>query len=331
MSLLNDLLNDLAKQGKHKQTIFTLTPVPYQHSFSFIKQTLFTLFFLSFLLFAGLVCSKIAEKSNPKIRNLQLVESMVPSSSIPSIKPKPTPLKSSVMISYIEPLALPTTPPKDEVLEEWPNDEELFEDASPRITKIDSPQTLQEWHEASLNKALKAIDQGFDDKAIHILKGILKKIPKANDARESLASLYLAYGNYASAAKLLNEGLHYSPRNAALLTMKARLYLDKGESKAAIHLLSSYKPSLKRHPDFYATMAAALQAEGDIIKAGALYKALLQVEPHNGQYWLGYAISLEHGNQAQQAKGAYLRASQDLDAEKLVRDYAEDRLKLLQG
>lgn len=85
------------------------------------------------------------------------------------------------------------------------------------------------------------------------------------------------------------------------------------------------------YPDFYGTLAAALQSVGRVLEAGSLYRSLIQVDPNDGRYWLGYAIALEHNNKANQAIAAYIRASQNPDSEPTVRDYAENRLKILQG
>ena len=85
------------------------------------------------------------------------------------------------------------------------------------------------------------------------------------------------------------------------------------------------------YPDFYATLAAAFQSEGRILEAGNLYRSLIQVDPQDGRYWLGYAIALEHNKKLNQAIEAYNRASQSPETDPTVLDYAEKRLKVLQG
>jgi MSHA biogenesis protein MshN len=249
---------------------------------------------------------------------------------------------SPTKVSYIEPIDSPSSSfivlDTQEGTNEWGDNQELndlnevlAEESTVKINKVYSPQTLDEWRNTELNKALKSIDDGFDVEAIGILQKIVEKIPTASDARENLAVLYLYNDDYASAAKIVNEGLKYAPANAALITIKARLSLDQGKADQAVKILSRYKPSIAAYPDYYGTFAAALQSQGRIAEAGSIYKALLQVEPNNGQYWLGYAIALEHNKKANEAIQAYTQASQKTDSDPSVREYAEDRLKTLQG
>ena len=113
--------------------------------------------------------------------------------------------------------------------------------------------------------------------------------------------------------------------------MVVLLLLEQGKSVESLELVTRYQPVMSTYPDFYGVMAAAFQAEGRIREAGTLYKSLIQVDPNNGQYWLGYAISLEHNHESTQAIAAYTRASQSPDSESVVRAYAENRLKTLQG
>lgn len=265
----------------------------------------------------------------------------IPETMTPKVAPEVQPVN---MVSYIEPVDSPfstfTVLDLDEGTNDWADNQDLNEwnevlegasTSAVKINKVYTPQTLDEWRNAELNKALKAVDEGFDAEAIVILQKVLEKIPTASDVRENLAVLYLYNNDYVNADKMVNEGLKYAPANAALITIKARLSLDQGKADLAVKLLSHYKPSMNVYPDYYGTFAAALQSQGRIVEAGSIYKALLQVEPNNGQYWLGYAIALEHNNKANEARQAYLQASQKADSDPSIREYAEDRLKTLQG
>lgn len=338
MSLLNDMLHDLAKQKPAKQVTPLLIPVMSKNGKKSMKHFLLLGLALIFFLSLGLVFPKM--QSQP----VQLIEkktiSIEDASSENEIKPqlvKEVNTKSISYTSYIEPFSssashhvtfLPSEFASNEMSD---NVDTRGEPSSSSVHKVYSPQTLDEWHDAQLTKALAAIDQGFDEEAKRVFQNILVKIPGATDAIENLASLYLADGDYTHAREILNKGLESAPVNAALITMKARLFLDQNNAKNAIKLLSSHHPSITDYPDFYATLAAAFQMEGRVLEAGSIYKSLLQVDPNNGQYWLGYAISLELHNKSHQAIEAYTRATQDPGTEISVREYAEDRLKTLQG
>jgi MSHA biogenesis protein MshN len=339
MSLLNDMLQDLANQKPAKQVAPVLIPVLSKKSKITMKLGLLLSLALILLVLVGLSLFKQISVSEPVVSK-QETAMVVP--AISGLEIKPQPIKKPInYVSYIEPYISPSAERIAlQTINDEPNDEvdafneSLEFEAEPAVSSVNKvyrPQTIDEWHDALLDKAIKAIDQGFDEKAISYLQEILTKMPNSSDARENLASLYLSYGDYAHAKEVLNEGLVYAPVNAALITIKARLFMDQDNTAGAIKLLASHHPSMTEYPDYYATLAAALQSEGRVLEAGNIYKSLLQVDPNNGQYWLGYAISLEFHNKQHQAIEAYIRASKDPDIETTVRDYAENRLKTLQG
>ncbi|PWY55359.1 hypothetical protein DGG96_12060 [Legionella qingyii] len=339
MSLLNEMLHDLAKQKHTKQATPLFMPVPLRNKGA-SKKILLGLALVTLTLFLFLL-----HKHSAKM-NVQATQS-VPEAEINSfdatIKLEPivqaavTTVSEPVKrVSYIEPLASVASqrvaiqlPVATDALSNWVDNQS--EPSAAVVNKVYTPQTLEEWHDAQLNKALEAIDKGFDQEAITLLREILTRVPNASDVRENLASLYLTYGDFAHAAEIVNEGLRYTPADTALITIKARLFLDQGKAMEAINLLSKYRPSMTSYPDFYGTLAAALQSEGRILESGSIYRSLIQIDPNDGRYWLGYAIALEHNNKMNQAIEAYLRASQNPESEPTVRDYAENRLKVLQG
>jgi MSHA biogenesis protein MshN len=343
MSLLNDMLHDLSKQKPPQEAPALFHPV--QERASKVKRNIAL---VCVLVLSLLTLSFVLIKYQLDFRNTRVVQTTQTIASAPIAQPrtKETLIAASVipsitttplaLSSYIEPISAPTSfredlvePSEVEFLAEL--SEEQDEAIEPTVTKVYAPQTLEEWHNAQLTKALNAIEQGFDEKAIAILQGILVKMPSATDVRENLVALYLSYSDYSHASQVVNDGLKYAPADATLITIQGRILLDQGKASETIKLLSAHRPSMTSYPDFYAIMAAALQSEGRITEAGTLYKSLLQIDPYNGQYWLGYAMFLENNNETNQAIQAYTRASQSQDAEPLARDYAENRLKALQG
>lgn len=340
MSLLNDLLNDLAKQKSSKYLVPFLVAAPSRRQRNKV---------LPKVLIAGLLlCSCIlviyftrpslkAPEPALKIQELTRLKAKVEKEAAELIAPTVTP---TLLTSYLPPLplfksskselvAVSDSSARQNGFSDWV--ETNGEPTAALVNKVYAPQTLAEWHDAQMNKALKAMEDGLDEEAIGILQAILVKIPNASNARENLASLFLTYGDFASATEVVNEGLEHAPADIPLITIKARLILEQGKSEDALKLLSNHHPSMASYPDFYSTLAAALQLEGRIREAGSLYKALIQIDQSNGQYWLGYAISLEHNHEATQAIEAYIRASQSPESESEVRSYAENRLKTLQG
>ncbi|KTD53644.1 Anaphase-promoting complex, cyclosome, subunit 3 [Legionella santicrucis] len=344
MSLLNEMLHDLAKQKhtKHAMPLF-MPALPQRRGRSNKIILLFCLFVIAFVFYCFLFNKHVEKMSVKTAKSTSKTEGIILNTEINSepivqqtpeavvILPEPVNL-----ISYIEPVtssisqrAAIQLPGVEDKLNNWVDNQ--GEPSSIGVNKVYTPQTIEEWHDAQLNKALQAIDKGFDEEAITLLQEILVKVPNASDVRENLASLYLTYGSFAQATEVVNEGLRYAPADAALITIKARIFLDQGKARDAISLLSKYRPPMMSYPDFYGTLAAALQSVGRVRESGSLYQSLIQVDPNDGRYWLGYAIALEHNNKANQAIEAYIRASQNPDSDPTVRDYAENRLKVLQG
>jgi len=199
------------------------------------------------------------------------------------------------------------------------------------INKVFTSMTAEELHEYQLNQALEAIEAGNDPEAIRLLELVLAKFPQSVEARESLAAIYLARADLPNAMRVLDDGLQLTPNSVALSTMKARLLFEQDQTKEALALLQHFNPNIQTDPDFYGLMAAVLQSLGRVNDAGSLYKSLVEIEPSNGQYWLGYGIALEQKRATQQAIAAYKRASESYNVESPVRVYAENRLKILQG
>lgn len=340
MSLLNEMLHDLAKNKPSRQLTPLLKPasLPAKNS----RMAIIILCSFAIVLFAFivlLIMRQTTQKTLIVAENKHEIRKNVSKIDVASSEAKALPTIN--ISSYIEPMSSPASfrvalelaASEDEPLNDWVDtqDEIQNEPLTSSFNKVYAPLTLEEWHDAQLNKALKAIDDGFDERAVEILEAILIKMPSAADVRENLASLYLSFGDYVRTTRIVSEGLKYSPADAALITIKARLLLDQGKTEEAIKLLSGYRPVLSSNPDYYGTLAAALQSEGRVMEAGSIYKALIQVDPENGQYWLGYGISLEHNHKSNQAIEAYTKAIRDPDSEPSVRNYAENRLKTLQG
>ncbi|GGI85081.1 tetratricopeptide repeat protein [Legionella impletisoli] len=199
------------------------------------------------------------------------------------------------------------------------------------VEKVFNELTDKQWHDYTLNKALMAVQDGDDYKAIQLLNQIIFKFPTSNAARESLAAVYMSNGQLSKAMQVLDEGLSFKPNALGLSTMKARLLFEQDKAPEALKILSQFTPDIYRNPDFYGLLAAVYQTVGRTKEAGSLYQKLVEIDSSNGQYWLGYGIALEQRNATQQAVSAYRRASESYDIDPAVRAYAESRLKLLQG
>lgn len=320
MSLLNDMLNDLNKRKARTSTqppfIPMNNPSIITHLIDYIPWILAGSILVLFVI---LLSNEF--HSSPSIPSLQTkpMQPITHRDALPTIavmNNRPLPSKLAVI-------------PKDAFASNtMTTDEPLGSDEVKKRFVSLSP---DEWHAEQLNKALAAIEDGEDVQAIYLLQLILERIPTAMDARESLAALYLAHADYAEAIKLINDGLLMQPDAQNLQTIKAQLLFEQDKPSEALALLNRFQPTIQDDPDFYGLKAAILQTLGRFNDAGSIYKTLVDIEPSNGQYWLGFALSLENKQAIQQAITAYKRASQSYDLEPTVRAFAEDKLKQLQG
>ncbi|KTD50727.1 tetratricopeptide repeat protein [Legionella quateirensis] len=344
MSLLNNLLKDLSKQKPLKNPIPLLHAVPGNGITQFMWRLIAGGIIFIIVCIALILMNKVSDSLSKLQVPLQDESAIIVADSVLRAAPL-EPLKPISYIPALPPVQaleskLPPAPQltsEENEIPDWVDTQEDLElkaavtSESTTINKVYAPQTLSEWHDAQMNKALQSIEEGRDDRAIEYLQEILDKIPNAVNASENLASLYLTYGDFDLATAVVDEGLKHTPSDIPLISIKARLILERGKAAEAVKYLSNYHPPIETYPDFYGTLAAALQGEGKIVESGGLFKSLIQIDPTNGQYWLGYAISLEYAHDLNQAKEAYLRASQSPDSETLVRAYAENRLKKIQG
>jgi MSHA biogenesis protein MshN len=199
------------------------------------------------------------------------------------------------------------------------------------VNKVFARLTPQEWHEEQLNKALDFIEKGDESAAIRTLDFLLFKFPHSVEARESLAAIYISQNATKEAMRIVDEGLYLIPNSITLNTMKARMLFEEDQVSEALSILEQFNPNIKKDPDFFGLRAAVLQAVGRESEAGSLYKLLVELEPTNGQYWLGFGIALENKKSTQQAVVAYRKAIECFDVDPSVRAYAENRIKTLQG
>jgi len=296
MSLLNEMLNDLnvnkAQGGAAAIAMVSSKPPLFSH--------------LSVWLFIPLSCFAVFAGIVYGIDKVRLSEQLV------SVLNEPPAMLEKQYAS-----SLSTIPQKMPVTDA-------------KINKTFNALSVKEWQESALNKAYDLLDQGDEDGAKGILISILKQYPNVMAARDTLATIYLSQEEPQLAEKIIDDGLKMAPKEYSLSVIKARLLLQRESVQDALVILKSFHPRLADDPDFYGLMAAALQRLGRASESASLYKSLLEIEPANAQYWLGYAVSLENANATRQAIAAYERAGQS-NEDLAIRTYAEERIQSLQG
>lgn len=352
MSLLNDMLKDL---DKNKQGLKSSPLIALSRKHSWFQKIpdfspwLIAPFVCGALLLLYIYCydmrathtmvQPVSNDAIPQSPNLHTIApSRIERIFIPTPDPGYTSELPSIVILTSNIVPIPTLMLKSAPERPLSTSHIETEEHSPsslddniNINKVFTALTDAEWHDEQLNLALTEIQEDNDDHAEQILSRILTKLPRAIVARETLATLYLAEERYDSALQILDEGLQFSPHAITLNTIKARLFFEQNRPEDALTLLQPLKPEIRSNPDFYGLLAAILQSLGRNREAGNLYKLLVEIDPSNGQYWLGYGIALEQSKATKEAITAYKEVTGRYDIEPAVRNYAENRLKALQG
>jgi 4-amino-4-deoxy-L-arabinose transferase-like glycosyltransferase len=95
----------------------------------------------------------------------------------------------------------------------------------------------------------------------------------------NLAVLYEERGDYASAARLLGEGLERDPRNAPILCQLGRLELAMRDPARAVHYLDRCVRSDPLLPNAWFSLGVAQEAMGNLPAAAAVFQRQLEVVP----------------------------------------------------
>jgi MSHA biogenesis protein MshN len=341
MSLLNEMLKDLSRNKSKEKLPFSLVVHEKKTYFQSLSKSLPVLFFvLSCLIFLGLLISYKGRLAQTKPSDLtaEVTHGVISNPSAPQ-EDATLISQAAQKISAEEwrPSVLVPAPifsqntTTDDVFSNNIQDPFPDEDDNGGVNKVFSGLSPKEWYNEQFNKALDYIEAGNNHEAIYVLELILLKFPAASDVRESLAAIYFSEGEVTQAENIINEGLRVQPNALNLNVMKARILYEQSKAEEALSLLSRFHPNIQEEPDFYGLRAAILQSLGRTNEAGSLYKALIELQPNNSQYWLGYGMALEQKHAVQQAVAAYKKVGEGYDVEPAVRSYAEDRLKNLQG
>jgi MSHA biogenesis protein MshN len=138
---------------------------------------------------------------------------------------------------------------------------------------------------------------------------LLSEHPDFKPARTTLAAMLVKYGDSAQALTVLNAGLKQSPADKDMAELTAHILVEQGSVQQALRILKRAQPAtIQSDPDYYALMAGLYIQEKDFLQAQNFYQALTRLNPQNGNWWAGLAISSEKLGLQQAAMDAYNRA-----------------------
>jgi tetratricopeptide (TPR) repeat protein len=146
-------------------------------------------------------------------------------------------------------------------------------------------------HERLMNEARGLYSSREFARADEKMIKLLELDPLHTQGRILFSSSLVNRGNLSVAQQVLKAGLQINPGIAEWAEMYARLLVNQGETRQAIEILSGAFPEISTNADYYALYAALLQRESRHKEASELYKTLLNLQPNNGLWWMGLAIS----------------------------------------
>ena len=117
--------------------------------------------------------------------------------------------------------------------------------------------------------------------------------------------------------------------NCVLLKLYARALLQLNRDQQAITLLREHAPPVAQDPEYHALLAALYQRAGRYDDAIALYRDLLQRNPHQALWWMGLAMALEASQRPANALSAYQQARSAGPGRHALMSFIEARIAAL--
>jgi len=183
--------------------------------------------------------------------------------------------------------------------------------------------------DAEFRKAVELMQQGRVSNAMAGYEKVLHLDGGHKAARQALVALLLEAGRKPDAEKVLQDGVKGKPENTEFTMLLARLQVERGALDQASKTLEKSLPYADTQADYQAFFAALLQRQNRHKEAVERYQKVLQLEPGNGVWLMGYGISLQALQRNIDAKQVFQRAldTQTLNAE--LQAFVQQKIKEL--
>lgn len=181
---------------------------------------------------------------------------------------------------------------------------------------------------ARLEQARQWISLGDFSRAEQLLIELLSDFNDFHVAREQLAYVYLQTQNNGALEELLKNALEAYPQHITYRVLLARQYADVKDWNAVIALTLTNVVTDER---LLLMRALAFQQLKQHEKAVEVYIELLRHQSTRGDWWIGFAVSLESLNRFRDAHQALSRATQDPRLTQQQRQYIQTKQRTLKG
>ncbi len=156
--------------------------------------------------------------------------------------------------------------------------------------------------------ALNLIAQNQRPAAIQQLQLLTQQFPTFQEARVTLATVYLENNDSVRATTLLNNGLMLAPKDVSLTLLYARALLMENHATEALQTITTIADTAGDNSTYVDLLASIQQALGHYSDAIPLYQALLAQDPSNSRWLVSLAVSFEKDGQNDAALSAYKKA-----------------------
>lgn len=181
--------------------------------------------------------------------------------------------------------------------------------------------------EAEFRKAVALMQQGHIADAIAGYEAVLRLDAGHDAARQALVALLLESKRGAYAERVLQDGLKNKPEHTGFAMLLARLQVEHGAVDQAAATLEKSLPYANAQADYQAFYAALLQRQNRHKEAIAYYQVALQLVPDNGIWLMGYGISLQAMQRADDARDAFRRALESKTLNSELQAFVQQKLK----
>ncbi len=162
--------------------------------------------------------------------------------------------------------------------------------------------------ERGYQEAVEALQNGRIAEAQQSLREALAQQPRHHQSRKLLTEIYLRTGQTSEAENLLAVGAMLDPRYTLFSKLHARLLAQRGDISGALQILERHLAGAADDSEYHALLGALYQRAADHGQAVIAYRTALRLEPGQGVWWMGLAISLEAQQNPDEALHAYRRA-----------------------
>jgi MSHA biogenesis protein MshN len=330
MSLINQVLNDLEKRGVNvAQADAALRPVPMRGRSNWLAYALVVLSLLIVVLgliwYSGRTAEVppvlVVQNDKPQYELVPGIASEVVVASMP--------LAAATVAEPVAELIEPPAPRKPVASHPvQPSEPAAVEaPASTRMpVKVISPQQRAE---SEFGKANQALQEGRVDDALAGYEAALLADPHHKASRRAWVGLLLNLKRNEEAERVLQRGLRRDPHDAAFAMLLARMQVERNAVPEALQTLQKNLPDAAELPDYQAFMAALLQRQERHAEAIPLFQKALALVPGNGVWMMGLGISLQAGQQKEEARAVYQRALDSNTLNPQLREFVQQKLKEL--